>query len=264
MVEKVTVGTVLDGTLDLFKERANFIAGMFVLLLIASASADLQSLKAVNAELQPELWVSLILAVGVGTVVQVLLFNNFISTLRGEKFPGYPAAIVGKFLRTIFREILLILVVLVPYIVSLLGVGIVVGVLAGLTDQESTSLMNDTLVSVVAMLSMVLPAVRLGAGIAAAAMGEKISFKESWKMTKGYTWTLTLFAVPMIGVQAYARSVLGPLFASGDIHILSPHVLVYLLLSCASYMFTYVAFSVWYVRLRDQPVAIPIVSDDGE
>ena len=91
--------------------------------------------------------------------------------------------------------------------------------------------------------------VRLGAGIAAAAMGEKMSFKHSWRMTRGYTFALVGFTLPFFFLTSFSQ-ILISLELDSSVSFFSSAMVVIMILINVTYWFIYTAFSVWYEKLR--------------
>jgi hypothetical protein len=257
-MEKVSAVDVFKETIAFFRYRFKYIAVMFSLMFVVSLPMQwITTSMEDGADVSGAFVSVMLLSILFGTVIQVCAFNNFITTLRGEQPSLVPDRLVGKWLKTLLKELLVFLTVLLPGMIailsfSMIGMLLIPGALENVeTLQAPKNLVILGLMSVLgSWLGLGWLGVRLGAGIAGATMNEKVSFKQSWRMTKGHSFGLMVFLLPMFVVQHLSQMLLGPAMAQGTYSMLSPGILITTLASSAVYWFTFVALSVWYVRLR--------------
>jgi hypothetical protein len=255
MVAKVSPVEVFKETIALIRHRIKFIAGMFFIMLLASTPFDWQMAQLVNVdrfEFTPVFWAAFLFSMVVGTVVQVCVFNNFIQTLRSKSTPLIPQKFVGKCFVSLFKELLWLLIIVIPGVVVMVGFSVV---LILIFPVGTTGIGVDIITSFSSLFGFGLLGVRLGAVIAAAAMGEKMSFKHSWKMTRGHTFALALFLLPVILFQAFGQLWIRPAL-DGSFNFFSPSVIAVMLLTSISYWSIFTAFSVWYERLCQRYAAM--------
>jgi len=254
MVAKVGIGEVASETIGLIRHRAKYIGGMFFLLLAASAPMDWLLIQSGSIEYSSVFWGSVIFSMVVGTVIQVCVFNDFIKTLRGESSPLIPKGVAGKMFKTLLKECLVLLVAFIPFLVSMITIGFALIFLVPSVEESGGGfvIITSVITFLASLIGFGLPGVRLGAGIAAAAIGEKLSLKESWRMTKGHTFALVLFTAPMFIMQAICQTLFTPEQVEGTLITFGPGMVIAILFSSVAYWFAFAAFSVWYVRLKER------------
>lgn len=260
MEDRILVADVFKETVAFFKHKIKFIAGAFAITLLVAAPFEWQVSLVQGTEFPPYLWVTFAGVMIAGTLIQVCAFNNFIQTLRCEDAPFVPQGVIGRFFKTLLKEFLLLFVLILPAVVIMACVGAIAVVLLmpeafSSGDIDVALSLGDTILLTIfnflgVLLGFGLLGVRWGAIISAAAVGENMSFKDSWRMTKGYTFSLLLFTVPLFIVQSLSQVLLDPIVESGgSLSFFSLEMISMSILSSFAYWFTYVAFSVWYVRL---------------
>ncbi len=257
MVAKVSAMNVLRETIALFKYKIRLIGGGFVLMSLLSLPLYWQ-LGDINPEEmtsdQALLLVAALLPFFIlGTSIQISIFHNFIRTLRGETPSLLPQGIVGKFFKTLWKEFLLGLALIIPGVVVELV--LILGFVAVLPESEPSTFLL-IMMTAVSFLGLVLGfavlAVRWGFCIPAVAVGETSSFKLSWRMTKGHTLGLVAFTIPPLLIQTIMQLIADPAQADGPINFLAPSMLLGTAITGLAYWFTYTAFCVWYVRLLER------------
>lgn len=253
MVAKVSPIEVFKETIALIRYRIKFISGMFFIMFLATTTFDWQMVQleiADDFELSPVFFMYFLFSMVVGTVVQICGFNNFIQTLRSKSTPLIPHELVSKFFVTLFKEILFLLIIVIPGITVVIAFSVVTILIAPVVGG---GVGGDVVAMLFSFLGMVLGfgvlGVRLGAGIAAAAMGEKMSFKHSWRMTRGYTFALVGFTLPFFFLTSFSQ-ILISLELDSSVSFFSSAMVVIMILINVTYWFIYTAFSVWYEKLR--------------
>jgi hypothetical protein len=223
------------------------LAVMLAFYLPSLWALDIQPSSAMAAVLIAGFIFYLLLA----TAFQVSVLDNCVNTLRGRAASLIPAGIVRRTLATLLAELKIFLAVAVPAMLAALASGFIS---MSLFASETEGLEHPILAGLVSglILFMVVGwlAVRWGAGIAAAAVGEKVSFRESWRMTRGHSLSMLVSLLPMAVLPQ-----LGSLLMDGESLMnrgFSLAMLTTMALSAVAYLFSYALLSVWYVRLRER------------
>jgi hypothetical protein len=188
----------------------------------------------------------------VATALQVSVFHTLIVTLRGQASPIVPAGLIRRTLRTLLAELKVALVVAIPGMLALLATGFITVFFLSLEDGTIAYPLLAAGISYVGLfIVMGWLGMRLGAGIASAAVEERLSFKDSWRMTRGHSLALLVSVIPFAIVPQIGFYLLGggqSMLGSG----LSTGMLANLLVNGVVSVFTYAVLSVWYVRLKER------------
>ncbi len=249
MGSNLSIREILSETIALIKFRRKYVAGMLVLIIIISAPLEWQMMGKDPIEFNAFFWSSLALSVIVCSVLEVCIFNDFITTLRGKKASLLPEALFEKIVKMTVKGIVVILATAIPTTIAL-AVHMFLLTLLFPTGIDSTFESEATgviLLLFFIIIGFVIPLLRLGAGVAAAAMGEQMSLKQSWKMTKGYTFKLLFFTAPYFLIQ------IAFLFIThNEIGFVQQDSTAAFIISISTDIISwsiFASFSVWYVRL---------------
>lgn len=249
---RVGLGAVFRESVALCRFRARYLAGMFaVIVALMLPFLWVRVVEPPSSALLAVLMACVLLYCLVATAIQVSVFHTLITTLRGQASPIVPARLIPRTLRTLLAELKVVLAVIIPAALMLLLTGFIT--VTFLTSEEG--LAYPLLAGVISYFGMFAVGgwlgVRLGAGIASAAVGERLSFKDSWRMTRGHSLALLVSVIPFAIVPQLGfyllgggQSMLGSGFSTG--------MLANLLVNGVVYMFTYAVLSVWYVRLKER------------
>ena len=249
---RVGLGAVFRESVALCRFRARYLAGMFaVIVALMLPFLWVRVVEPPSSALLAVLMACVLLYFLVATALQVSVFHTLITTLRGQASPIVPAGLIPRTLRTLLAELKVVLAVIIPGALMLLLAGFITVIF--LTSEEG--LAYPLLAGVISSFGLFAVggwfSVRLGAGIASAAVGERLSFKDSWRMTRGHSLALLVSILPF----AVAPQIASYLLADGASPLgsgLSAGMLVSMLVNGVVYMFTYAVLSVWYVRLKER------------
>lgn len=258
MTDKISTIDVFRESIAFTRYKRKYIAGMVLLMFFITLPME-WSLSYPLAPGEPSPFSSwgFLVVILLATVIQAAVFNHFITALRGGTPSIIPTGLATKTLKVLYRELVVFLAVLLPGII-VMGLFFVAGLFFIPGDLESAEMLNSGQVEVVVGMTSLLGltfgfgllGLRWGAGMAGAAVGEDISLRQSWRMTKGHTFRLLVFLVPMIFAQTLSQLLFQPALEKGTFDFFSPGVMATTLVLSGVYWFSYVTFSVWYVRLK--------------
>jgi hypothetical protein len=251
MMARVGFGEVLRESVALCRYRAGFLAGMLAVTVVFALPLMLVEVDTVSSQMIGVYGAGFMGYLFLATIPQVCVFYTLITTLRGQDESFVPPGLARRTLRTFIAEMKMVLAVAIPGMLGLLLAGFFT--VHFLSSEEGIA--YPLLAGVISSLCMSLVAgwlgMRLGAGVASATVGERLSFKDSWRMTRGYSVALTVSILPFVLVPQ-----IGPQLLGGGADTLgsdlSVGMMANLLVGGAVSMFTYVVLSVWYVRLKDR------------
>lgn len=250
---RVGLGAVFRESVALCRFRARFLAGMLaVTVALVLPFLWVRVVEPPSSALLVVLMACVLLFCLVATALQVSVFHTLITTLRGQDAPIVLAGLIPRTLRTLLAELKVALVVIIPGALMLLLTGFIT---VFLLTSEDGAIAYPLLAAGISSFGLFAVggwfSVRLGAGIASAAVGERLSFKDSWRMTRGHSLALLVSVIPFAIVPQLGFYLLGggqSMLGSG----LSTGMLANLLVNGVVYMFTYAVLSVWYVRLKER------------
>lgn len=249
---RVGLGAVFRESVALCRFRARFLAGMLAVTVAFALPSMWVEVEAPSSEMVAVFGVGLLGFLFLATALQVSVFHTLITTLRGQDAPFVPAGLVRRTLRTLLAELKVALAVIIPGALMLLLTGFIT--VFFLTSADG-AIAYPLLAGVISYFGLFAVGgwlgVRLGAGIASAAAGERLSFKDSWRMTRGHSLALLVSVIPFAIAPQIGLYLLGggqSMLGSG----FSPGMLATLLVNGVGYMVTYVVLSVWYVRLKER------------
>lgn len=250
MSKRVTVSNVISDTLYLLEKRKKLYSITIMLMLISSLSALFLSgnPEAIFTPVYGLFWVVIML---VAKATYVVLFNASITTMRGS-YSLFPQCFWKRYFRTIGKMLALSVMVLVPGVLLMVPVVFVGGLLGIALEGTMLHIPTAILVGALSMMALLYFGYRWGLAIPAIAVGETSSFKLSWRMTKGHSFRMVVFAIPFGVVQAMMQLFLVPDPQTGVINFLAPASLIISLLNLVVFWLTFVSFVAWYVRLKER------------
>jgi len=191
----------------------------------------------------------------IGFTVNVCMTHHCISTLRGQQPSPLPDRFIGKTFKSILKIFLLILALIIPMTVVILGTAIPMGMLIESQGSDASTAMDlaGLIVGIFGSLfGFYYFAVRLGFSIPPIAVDEESSLKLSWKMTRGHSFRILLFAFPFIVFNLFGQAVYGTGAPDSPFNPYSATAMIYSFVGMALTWFTFAIAIVWYVRLKER------------
>ncbi|QGY39941.1 hypothetical protein GM415_07315 [Pseudodesulfovibrio cashew] len=247
--------------LQVFKESIALIKEKLVLLIVVVAGMTALAIPMLmqlggrpQDALSPAYLGQFVLLAVIGVAIYVILFHDFIGTLRSEAHPLIPEGFWGKYFKTLLKILLLSLALIVPFALFSFLIVFIVATVGAVGSGERVVVMALFVSSAMVALGVgcLLLACRWGFLVPAVAVDEVSTFKRSWRMSRGYTFRLGLFGLPFLIVQSLQRVYFNGQIESRTFSWHSPGSIAWSLAISAVFWFTFTSYVVWYVRLKER------------
>lgn len=249
MYREITPSEVVRDALELIKLRYRLFFGACIFSICLSFLSKFTISLASESSLSA-VFFTMLLHSFVGMAIYVCVFHQAIQTLRGSNPPLFPENFHIKFVRFILKFYLIALCIVV-----VCGIGLAVGSpvsssILDAFDGPFKTIVSVLLSTIVTSLLLGLPISRLVFCLPAIAVDDDSTFKQSWNLSKGNTFQIALFVVPLAFTSTLYLHFARGQKAEGTAPFIDLATPFWMLVMIGVLWFTLACIVIWYEKLR--------------
>jgi len=250
VVEEISGLGVFSDTATLIKHRSGLFFGVWFALVAIALPSNLTYDSAGGTPL----WA--IVAGGASFFFEFLAFLSItyrsVNDSRGIAAGIMPVGVVRKLLLVFWKSLIWILLSLLVAVIPMIVIGLL---LIEFAPSELTAVEVIVAGGLLSAVFLGIPLMRYSFPIVAAVMGERVTFMDSWRMSKGHSLKFLAFVSPLFIIMALS-GILSLNEEMQPAQMAFPAIICVVMSYAAFNIFSIVSGAIWYERLRERYVVV--------